>query len=205
MGSRRSPALVLLMNLVLAVGACGGVALPNASRSVGPLDLDAIVIPPTSPPAGMKLSSDGHGRDALTRLPLFPDTAAALIAAPGFVDGRYSDFAGSAEDFEASRGFVLTWVAQYASPGDATGAFAILRNELESDDHYGWGMGEDAGLGDAGTCLEGDNPRLGGLHETICVWRRGTLVMIVGGGSANETPIPAAAEAMDARADAVLP
>jgi hypothetical protein len=152
----------------------------------------------------MTLSDDGEGRAVLEQLPLFPDTAAELLAAPGFVDGRWSRFAGSAEDFEASKGFILTWVARYASPEDATEAFAILLNELTSDDHYGWD-GEEVGLGNEGTCAEGDNPQMGGLHETICAWRHGPLVMLVGGGSENETPIQADAETMDARADALLP
>jgi hypothetical protein len=168
------------------------------------LDLAAIVIPPEFPPSGMMLSDDGEGPAALEQLPLFPDTAAELLAAPGFADGRWSRFAGSAEDFEASRGFILTWVARYTSPGDATGVFSILLNELQSDDHYGWGIGEDAGLGDQGTCLEGDNPQLGGLQETICLWRHGPLIMVVGGGSDNESPIQVDAAAMDARADALI-
>jgi hypothetical protein len=156
------------------------------------LDITAIVIPPESAPTGMTLSDDGGGPATLEQLPLFPDAAADLLAAPGFVNGRWTRFAGSEDDFAASKDFILTWVVQYASPSDAEGAFSILLNELQSDDHYGWGIGEDAGLGDAGTCLEGDNPQLGGLHETICMWR-------------HETPIEADAEAMDARAEALLP
>jgi hypothetical protein len=127
------------------------------------------------------------------------------LAATGFTDGRWSRFAGSAEDFESSKAFILTWVAQYASASAARVVSSILLDELQFGESYGWGVGEDAGLGDEGTCLEGDNAELGGLHETICVWRRGPLVMVVGGGSRNETPIPADAAAMDARADALLP
>lgn len=129
------------------------------SPTVGATDLDAVVIPADSPPPGMTLSDQGRGPATLEQLPLFPDTAADLLAAPGFVDGRWSRFAGSAEDFAASKGFILTWAVQYASSADAAGVFSILRNELESDDHYGWGSGDDAGLGDEGTCLEGDNPQ----------------------------------------------
>ena len=219
MNTRR---LAALFGLSLAMVACG--APPSAgsatSSSDGPksaagssdqrssqpsptgtsLDLTAIVIPPESPPSGMTLSDQGQGRATLEQLPLFPDTAAKLLSAPGFVDGRWSRFAGSLEDFEASKGFILTWVARYSSPEDALEAFAILLDELTSDDHYGWD-GEDVGLGDEGTCAEGNNPQMGGLHETICVWRHGPLVMVAGGGSENETPIQADAEAMDARAD----
>jgi len=152
----------------------------------------------------MTLSDRGEGRATLEQLPLFPDTAADLLSARGFVDGRWSRFAGSLEAFEASKGFILTWVTRYASPEDAMEAFAILLNELTSDDHYGWD-GEDVGLGDEDTCAEGNNAQMGGLHETICVWRHGPLVMVAGGGSENETPIQADAEAMDARADAYVP
>ncbi len=140
-----------------------------------------------------------------TRLPApFDREMAALLGAPGCVDGRWSRFAGAPEDFADSRNFVLTWLARYASEGAAAGVLEILRAELQSEDHYGWGTGGDAQLGDGGTCLEGDNPQLGGLHETICVWRRDTLVMIVGGGSNNEPPVPAEAGAMDGRAEALL-
>ena len=51
----------------------------------------------------MTLSDQGEGRAVLEQLPLFPDTAAELLTAPGFVDGRWSRFAESLEDFEASR------------------------------------------------------------------------------------------------------
>jgi hypothetical protein len=153
----------------------------------------------------MTLSDEGGDRAVLGQLPLSPDTAAQLGAVPGFVGGRWSRFAGSASDFQASRGFILTWVVAYDSAANAEGAVGILRNELESEDHYGWGIGADAGLGDEGTCLDGENPQMGGLPETICVWRRAQLVMVVGGGSDNETPIEDEAAAMDARAAELLP
>lgn len=153
----------------------------------------------------MTLSDEGGGRAVLEQLPLFPDTASQLQATPGFVGGRWSRFAGSASDFEASRGFILTWVVEYDSEANAKSAVAILLNELQSDDHYGWGLGGDAGLGDEGTCLDGENPQMGGLPETICVWRRAQLVMVVGGGNNNETPIESDAAAMDARAAELLP
>ena len=175
------------------------------SSTLEPIDLGAIVLPPAEPPDGMTLSDEGGGRALLEQLPLFPDTATQLQATPGFVNGRWSRFAGSASDFEASRGFILTWVVEYDSDTNAKSAVAILLNELESEDHYGWGIGEDAGLGDEGTCLDGENPQMGGLLETICVWRRSHLVMVVGGGNDNETPVQDDAAAMDARAAELLP
>jgi hypothetical protein len=153
----------------------------------------------------MTPSDDGAGRAVLAQLPLFPETASQLATKPGFVDGRWSRFAGSASDFEDSRNFILTWVVQYASEANARAAFSILLNELQADDRYGWGVGEDARLGDEGTCLDGENPQMGGLQETICVWRHGPLVMVVGGGSNNETPVQEDAAAMDARAAELLP
>jgi hypothetical protein len=100
----------------------------------------------------------GAGRGDCDRIhrphPLSPRDSRAAHA----VDGRWSRFAGSADDFDASKGFILTWVVQYASSAEAAAVFPILRNELESEAHYGWGTGEYAGLGDGGTCLEGDNP-----------------------------------------------
>lgn len=178
---------------------------PHASVAPSPLPLTRVVIPPYQPPSGMSLSDEGGGRAALEQLPLFPETASQLQATPGFVDGRWSRFAGSESDFQASRGFILTWVVQYKSVGNARIAVASLLNELESDDHYDWGPGEDAGLGDEGTCLDGENPQMGGLQETICVWRRAQLVIVVGGGIDNETPVQDEAAAMDARAAELLP
>ena len=209
---RRTVATWGLMALAAMVTGCGAPSSPGSvastgaseratalpSATVGAIDLDAVVIPPDAPPDGMTLSDEGGGTATLEQLPLFPDTAADLLAAPGFVDGRWSRFAGAPEDFEASKNFILTWVTEYASSANAAHVFSILHNELTSEDHYGWN-GENADLGDAGTCGEGDSPTLG-IHETICVWQRGPLVMVIGGGSENETPIEAESEAMDARA-----
>ena len=182
------------------------VASPALQASVVPRgQLARVVIPPDQPPSGMSLSDEGGGPAVLEQLPLFPETASQLQAMPGFVDGRWSRFAGRESDFQASRGFILTWVVQYESVGNARSAVAILLNELESDDHYGWGPGEDAGIGDEGTCLDGENPQMGGLEETICVWRRARLVMVVGGGIDNETPVQDEAAAMDTRAAELLP
>lgn len=166
------------------------------SSSVAHEDLSAVVYSPDAPPSGM--TSDGS-RDGqvLGRLPLSTSRSAALQAHPGFVNGRYATFSGSS-------GFLLSWAAQYASDEDAAGAVAIILDDLQSDDGYGWGIGEPANLGDEGTCLEGDNPMEGGLHETICVWRNASLVLVVGGDS-TETPMHFLAEQMDSRADAALP
>jgi hypothetical protein len=212
--------------LSLTVGACGfgagetpagtaepaeriqpsrpGSPAPDPSIAQSPLDLASVVIPPDEPPGGMTLSDEGGGRGVLEQLPLFPDTASQLHATPGFVDGRWSRFAGSEANFEASRAFILTWVVEYDSEANAKTAATILLNELQSDDHYGWGLGEDAGLGDEGTCLDGENPQMGGLPETICVWRRAQFVMVVGGGNHNETPIESDAAEMDARVAELL-
>ncbi len=165
------------------------------SSTVEPTDLGAVVISADRPPTGM--SSDG-GRDGqiLGRLPLSPSRASDFQGQSGFVTGSYSTFSGSA-------GFLLTWAAQYASEVEAANAVSIVIDDLQSDDGYGWGIGEDADLGDEGTCLEGDNPQEGGLHETICAWRNGPLVLVVGGDS-SEATVQSLAEEMDSRADAVL-
>ena len=166
-----------------------------ASSAVEPMDLRAVVISADRPPTGM--SSDG-GQDGqiLGRLPLTASRATDLRGQSGFVAGSYSTFSGPA-------GFLLTWAAQYASEAEAAQAAAIVLDDLQSDDGYGWGIGDDAGLGDEGTCLEGDNPQEGGLHETICAWRNGPLVLVVGGES-SEATVQSLAAAMDSRADAAL-
>jgi hypothetical protein len=195
----------LALRLALAVTTVGCGPISDGEAEPARLDLRAIVIAPDAPPDGMTLSDEGRGSAVLEQLPLFEDTASQLQATPGFVDGRWSRFAGSASDFEDSRGFILTWVAQFATEANARNAASILLNELQTEEGYGWGIGDDAGLGDEGTCLDGANPQMGGLEETICVWRRGTLVMVVGGGQQNDTPIEDAAAAMDLRAAELLP
>lgn len=195
----------------LPVGLALAVTMAGCSSSTGDpaaptiRDLGSVVIAADEPRAGMTLSDAGDGRAALEQLPLFPDTASRLRAAPGFVEGRWSRFAGTEADFEDSRGFILTWVVRFEPEENARQVVSVLLNELQSDDHYGWGIGEDAGLGDEGTCLDGKNPQMGGLPETICVWRRGPLVMVVGGGIDNETPIRDEAAAMDARGEQLRP
>jgi len=76
--------------------------LPTLARS-DPVGPHSHRDPARIPPSGMTLSDQGEGRAVLEQLPLFPDTAAELLTAPGFVDGRWSRFAESLEDFEASR------------------------------------------------------------------------------------------------------
>jgi hypothetical protein len=212
-----APSLITVALIVAACAASTGPTTSVGSSHASPeppagpssslmrIDLAAIVLPPDEPPDGTTLSDEGGGRPVLQQLPLFPDTADQLQATPGFVDGRWSRFAGTASDFEASRGFVLTWAVEFALEANANKAASILLNELQSEDRYGWGIGEDAGLGDEGTCLDGRNPQMGGLQETICVWRRAQLVMVVGGGTFNKTPVQDEAAAMDARAAGFLP
>jgi hypothetical protein len=192
-------ATVLRLVALLALNGCA-VAVPSATPSSSPstvdaMDLAAVVISADTPPTGM--SSDG-GRDGqiLGRLPLSPRRASQLQSQSGFVTGSYSTFSGPS-------GFLLTWAVQYASEAEAAGATSIVLDELQSDDGYGWGRGDDAGFGDEGTCLEGDNPQEGGLHETICVWRNGPFVLVVGGDSSDAT-VQSFAEQMDSRADAIL-
>jgi hypothetical protein len=74
------------------------------------------------------------------------------------------------------------------------------RWSLQSPEAYGFGAGEPAGLGDEGVCDASPNPYVDGLVESICLWRNGTLVLIVGGPMAM-TDIRAVAASMDTRAD----
>jgi hypothetical protein len=200
MNREMGAAPVLRLLALLALSGCA-IAVPSATPSSAPsiveaMDLGAVVFSADAPPPGM--SSDG-GRDGqiLGRLPLSRERSSALRDHSGFVTGSYSMFSGPS-------GFLLTWAAQYASEAEAASAASIVLDELQSDDGYGWGYGDDAGLGDEGTCREGDNPQVGGLHETICVWRNGPLVLVIGGESSDAT-VESIAEEMDSRADAILP
>jgi hypothetical protein len=140
------------------------------------------------------------GRDVLIE-PLHSEASLDRIAAQsGFVGGLSRSFSGDG-------GALLSWATQFETEADAESAFLVYLDELQLEGGYGFGIGAQAGLGDEGTCLQGDNPFLDGLHEAICVWRNGTLVLIAGGPIEPNSPqssfdIRGIADTMDAQATA---
>lgn len=180
--------------------AATSVASPAASTSTATLDLSLIVVQPEDSPPEQELTGTATGRDVLVE-PLHSQSALDRIAAQsGFVDGLSRSFSGAG-------GSLLSWVTQFETEGDAESAFLVYLDELQLEGGYAFGIGAKAGLGDEGTCLQGNNPFLDGLHEAICVWRSGTLVLIAGGPIEPDSPqtsfeIRSIADAMDALATA---
>ena len=115
------------------------------------------------------------------------------MALDGFTTGRYTEFSSES-------GVLLSLGPLFDTVDNAERAVDLYLDELQSEEGYGFGSGLEAGLGDEGTCDEGDNPALGGLHESICIWRSGNLVLIAG-GTLESDDLHSVAEGMDARAE----
>ena len=188
-------------------GRNGGVGNPAASPSPSPTSaptgeaaaalLTRIVVAPDAGPAGMSDDKTATGQITLARPFISRPVDPAMLAQQGFIDGRYTEFSSDA-------GSLLSWAVLFDTAEDAERSFALYLTELESGDGYGFGPGTEAGLGDQGTCGEGDVtiPNDAGdftLHESICLWRSGTLVLAAG-GVMDATSVRAIAEGMAARA-----
>ena len=170
-----------------ACASTGDPSMPESSASTSPgvspssgvspsANLAGIVIGQSDPPEGMSHDTTVEGADALTQV-VISGRDAEFLALPGFRDGRSNSFSGES-------GALLSIALAFDTPDDAAGALDLFLDELQSDDGYGFGAASgDAGLGDEGTCQEGANPALDDLQESICIWRHGDAVLIVGGPS----------------------
>ena len=184
---------------ILAAGCATAASSPtDTSPMAAASALRSIVLAPDSPPAGMDHDRTGEGTEVLTRVIMSKQRAdlVPMLAAPGFVAGRYTEFSGDA-------GALLSWAAAFDSAESARGAYALYLVEFASDDGYGFDPSKTAGLGHEGACDEGDvvlDKATGHtLRESICLWRVDALVLAAGGpiGSADLRTV---AEAMDDRA-----
>jgi hypothetical protein len=184
---------------ILTAGCATATSSPtDTSRMVAASALRSIVLAPDAPPTGMDHDATAEGAEVLTRTVISEQVAdlVPILAKPGFVAGRYTEFSGDA-------GALLSWGAMFDSAESAKGAYALYLVEFASDEAYGFSPTQNAGLGDEGACDEGDVvlDRASGatLRESICLWRVGALVLAAGGPIAA-TDLRAIAEAMDARA-----
>jgi hypothetical protein len=156
------------------------------------VDLSAVVVSASTAPSGLQIEHTDTGLAVLLHKVISGRTA-EFVALEGFLDGMYTEASGAP-------GVLLSLALAFDSPAHAHAAFALFLDELHSDRGYRAGSGVDADLGEEGTCTEFDNPAIGGLHESACLWRHGRLVLISGGTLSPET-IHDVAEGMDARAD----
>lgn len=194
----RSAALVIAG---LVLGACELSARPDASPvlsvaepspSSRAVDLASLVVSPDAPPLGMQHDASGAGRDALTML-IISGREAEFAALDGFVDARWTTFSGDA-------GALLSLAMAFDDGPTGDLAYHQFAKELRAEEGYGFGDMEPTELGFESRCGTGANPALGGLVETICIWREGPLILIAGG------PLPPdALKAIAAEMDARMP
>jgi len=192
--ARRSALACLLMLVAAAACESGPHATTGqtqAPASTPPIDLAAIVVSPDEPPLGMGHDAIIGGRDTLT-LVVVSGRNAAFAALDGFVDGRATTFSGDA-------GALLSMVLVFEPSIHGDLAYHEYGKELNAATGYNFDGARVEGLGFENVCGTGTNPLLGGLVESICLWRAGGLVLAVGG------PLPLAdvqtiAEEMHARA-----
>lgn len=152
--------------------------------------LAAVTVSDATLPVGLHVDHTDVGRAVLT-YKVISGREATFLALEGFVEGRYTESSGDS-------GLLLSLALAFDTVEHAEAAFDLYIDELLSDAGYGWGSETPPGFGDAGTCAEGPNPALGGIHENACVWRNGTLVMIAGG--TDRSVVHDVAVGMDARA-----
>jgi hypothetical protein len=93
---------------------------------------------------------------------------------PGLSAGRYRQFSGEG-------GLFLSLGVQFDTVEHADHAFGLFLNELESQEGYGLDSRTPEEVGDEGRCTEGPNRDVGGIHERICLWRTGQVILVAGG------------------------
>ena len=156
------------------------------------IDLSRIVFGPEEAPAGMALDDTITGPETLT-LVVISGQDAEFEALDGFVDGRATFFSGEG-------GALLTLALAFDDTLAADVAMHRYQRELKGSDGYGFGLSQPADFAFEGICDTGANPAHNGLEESICIWRAGGLVLIVGGPQPR-SQIEAIAEEINARAE----
>jgi hypothetical protein len=125
---------------------------------------------------------------------------AAMEEVRSYIGGRYTDFTGQGAVF-------MSWAVLFEDTAGADAALGIYRNELESSDGWGLGLGQPAALGDEGSVFTGETRRLMAdappgepVPARIYLWRIGNLVLATGGWFEYEPrELRQVAEGMDAR------
>ena len=167
-------------------------SLPSSAAASEALDtLGAVLVKEETAPRGLKQDYRERGAPALTRV-VISGRGAEFLALPGFLAGEFAGFSGE-------RGVLLSLGLAFDTEANTRTAYQLYVDELESAAGYGFST-RPAALGDEAVCGEGGNPGLGGLQESICIWRDRDLVLIIGGTLSPKATM-SAAEGMDLRAD----
>jgi hypothetical protein len=122
----------------------------------------------------------------------------------GLLAGRYTDFL-------SPDGAFMSWSALFATDSDAAAALPFYEHEMEAADAWGLGPGEAIAFGDGGHLFTGETTAFTGppgtnepIHAQVYLWRDGNLLLAIGGWfDFDPAQVLAAAEGMDARADAL--
>lgn len=143
------------------------------AASLTGIDLRTVVFGSLERPADLQHDYGVVGSETRT-LVIISGLDAEFLQLPGFVGGR-------AEFFSGESGALLSLAHVYEDGAAARLANSRYQLELSSAAGYGFGAAEPAGFEAEGICDTGPNPSLNGLVETICIWRNGPLVLMVGG------------------------
>jgi hypothetical protein len=114
------------------------------------------------------------------------------LALPGWADARYSQYSGEG-------GLFMSLGVQFDTVENADRGFDLFLDELESEEGYGLDSRTSERIGDEGTCTEGANRDVGGVHERFCLWRTGQVILVAA-GTLEWADLHAIAHAMDSRA-----
>ena len=195
MKTPRGIGVLATIGSVLMLAGCGALRpaaspVPAASPSPGPADLAAVVIGSDERPSGLVHDQTILGRPTLT-LVVISGRDAEFLALEGFRDGR-------AAFFSTPSASLLSMALDFSESQWADIALHRYQAELSSSEGYGFGEAQPA-IGSEGICDTGENPSLGGLVESICIWRSGRLVLIAG-GALPMAEIQQVAETMQDRA-----
>jgi len=137
-------------------------------------DLSVIVLDADSAPDGTSLDATHETTAAVVNRVVISGREAQFIELPGLSAGRHSEFSGDG-------GLLLSLGVRFDSVENADHAFDLFLNELESEEGYGLDSRTSEKIGDEGKCTEGPNRDLGGIHERICLWRTGQMILVAGG------------------------
>lgn len=151
-------------------------ATPDASLAARTKDRDLsdIVLDAASAPEGTSLDEARATVAAVVERVVISGRESQFLELPGLSAARYSQFSGEG-------GLLLSLGVQFDTEENADHGFDLFLDELESEGGYGLDSRTSEEIGDEGKCTEGANRDLGGLHERICLWRTGRVILVAGG------------------------
>lgn len=196
--------------ILVAIAIITRVVSPNlgvgSPRDFVLADLPGIVVFEDTKPRTWSLDNLASNPREVSLFPIRSMTGAEIDALPdpaGLIGGRYANGLGPDLSW-------ISWAALFESDTRAAEALPFYEREMEAANAWGLGPGEPVEFGDDGHVFSGPTTAfLGpptGVDPTdaqIYLWRDGNLLLALGGfGDYDAAELRAAAEAMNARADA---